>query len=405
MARALGVAVLSVLALLPTLTLRIAAPANHGAHGLTSGFGRGRLDLQGIVTEGTGTIHLPRERHALTVRLSGSGPVLVSAEGANRSLVGSESSVAVRLDLPSGGDVKVEAASRIRLHEIVIERSSRSAMEIGAIVAAGLIASVLASRGAASFAGGLVLLAATFLWVAAGSLSGLFARVALVQLAPIALVVVLFAPIALALRIARFPGLRHVSRLAVVAFVLSLGLSGLQLALFEPPLPMGDPGAYLEMGGKYADALARMGSPLTLGPILSDLQPYLALPATGLLYGLFILIGGVAWIYLFQAIAMAVTAAAVVSICETHFTPRAARFALGLVLLHPSFTILSSIVQPEPFILAAWSWAGLLALHSLGSPLDRRGFLGAGLLFGAGLALHPQGLSYLLLAVALCLLP
>lgn len=404
-ARALGVAVLSVLALLPILNLRIAAPANHGAHGLTSGFGRGRLDLQGIVTEGTGAIHLPRERHALTVRLSGSGPVLVSAEGTNRSFVASESPVAVRLDLPAGGDVRVEAASRIRLHELVIERPTRSAKEIGAIAAAGLIASVLATRGAASFAGGLVLLTATFFWVAAGSLSGLFARVALVQLAPIALVVALFAPIVLALRTARFQGFREVSRLAKGAFALSLMLSGLQLSLFEPPLPMGDPGAYLEMGGKYADALARLGSPLALGPILSDLQPYLALPATGLLYGLFILIGGVAWIYLFQAIAMAVTAAAVVSICETHVSPRAARFALALVLVHPSFTILPGIVQPEPFILAAWSWAGLLALHSMGSRPDRRGLLGAGLLFGAGLALHPQGLSFLLLAFALCLLP
>ncbi len=194
-------------------------------------------------------------------------------------------------------------------------------------------------------------------------------------------------------------------RLAVVAFVVSVALSGLQLLLFEPPLPMGDPGAYLEMGGKYADALARTGSPLGLGPILSDLQPYLALPATGLLYGLFILIGGVAWIYLLQAIAMAVSAAAVVSICETHVSLRAARFALALVLVHPSFTILPGIVQPEPFILAAWSLAALLALHSLGSPPDRRGLLGAGLLFGAGLALHPQGLSFLLLAFALCLVP
>lgn len=404
-ARALGVAVLSVLALLPTLNLRIAAPANHGAHGLTSGFGRGRLDLQGIVTEGTGAIHLPRERHALTLRLSGSGPVRVSAEGATRSFVASETPVSIRFEIPAGGDVKVEAESRVRLHELVIERSSRSAKEIGAIAAAGLIAAVLATRGAASLAGGLVLLVATFFWVAAGSLSGLFARVALAQLAPVALVAVLFAPIVLAVRTASFAALRDVSRLSVSAFALSLLLSGLQLALFEPPLPMGDPGAYLEMGGNYAEALVRLGSPLALGPILSDLQPYLALPATGLLYGLFVLIGGVGWIYLFQAMAVAVTAAAVVSICEAHVSQRAARFALALVLVHPTFTILPGIVQPEPFILAAWSLAALLALHSLGSPPDRRGLLGAGLLFGAGLALHPQGLSFLLLAFALCLVP
>lgn len=405
MARALGVAVLSALALFPTLTLRIAAPANHGAHGLTSGFGRGRLDLQGIVMEGAGTIHLPREGHALTLRLSGSGPVQVSATGARRSFVASQSPVIVRLDLPAGGNVNVEGGSRVRLHELVIERPRRSGKEIGAIVAAGVVASVLAGRNAAGFGGGLLLLSATFFWVAAGSLSGVFARVALVQLAPLALIAILFAPMVMALRTARFPGLRAVSPLTLVAFASSLILSGLQLSFFEPPLPMGDPGAYLEMGGKFQDALARLGSPLALGPILSDLQPYLALPATGLLYGLLSLIGGVAGIYLFQAMAMALTAAAVVSTCESHVNPRAARFALGLVLLHPSFAILPGIVQPEPFILAAWSWAGLLALRSLGGHPDPRGLLGAGLLFGAGLALHPQGLSFLLLAFALCLLP
>lgn len=405
MARALGVAVLSVVALVPVLTLRIAAPANHGAHGLTSGFGRGRLDFQGIVTEGTGVIRLPREPQAVSLRLSGSGPVVVKAESARRSFMASESPVMIRLDLAAGGDVKVEGTSRIRLHELSIERPRRSAKEIGAVVGAGLVAAALASRSAAGFAGGLFLLTATFFWVAAGSLSGLFARVALVQLAPLALVATLFVPIVMALRTARFPSLRETSPLALVAFVLSLALSGLQLSLFEPPLPMGDPGAYLEMGGKFSDALARLGSPLALGPILSDLQPYLALPATGLLYGLLGLMGGVGWVHLVQAIAMAVTAAAVVAICETHLNPRAARFALALVLVHPSFAVLPGIVQPEPFILSAWSLAGLLALRSLGSHPDLRGLLGAGLLFGAGLALHPQGLSFLLLAFALCLLP
>jgi len=404
-ARALGVAAFSVLALLPTLTLRMTAPANHGAHGLTSGFGRGRLDLQGIVSEGTGTIDLPRERHAISLRLSGAGPVLISAEGVNRSLLAAESPALIRLDLPKGGKVKIESASRVRLHELMIERTSLSPREVGAIVLAGLFATALAARGAAACGIALALVLVTFFGITSGSLSFTFARIAVLQLAPLTMLVLLALPMILALRAASFSALRAPSRMAVLTFVFSLALSGLHLTLFKPPLPMGDPGAYLEMGARYADALARLGSPLGLGPILHNLQPYLALPATGLLYGLLSLIGGISWIHAVQAVAMAVAAAAVVSICESEMGPRVARVALGLVLIHPSFAILPAIVQPEPFILAAWSLAALLALQSLKTGSDLRGLLGAGVFFGAGLALHPQGLSFLLLALVLCLLP
>ena len=405
-ARALGVAVLAGLTLLPALASRMAAPGNYGAHGLTTGFGRGRLDLQGIVSKGPGgSIDLPREAAALTVRLSGDGPIHLRGGGAVRTIAGAEAPVSVRLELPEGGTVSIDSASRIRLHELVIERVGTPWSEIGILVLLGILAAAAATRGSVpALAAGLLLLL-SFFAITSGRLSGAFTRVALAQIAPALTVLILLLPLALALKQARFPRLPQLRPLTLVAFTASLVLTTVQLLGFEPPLPMGDPAAYFEMGGKFADALGRLGSPLGLGPILSDIQPYLALPATGLLYGLLRLLGGLGVIYAAQALAMAVTVAGLVSICETEIGPRAARIALGLALLHPSFSILPGIVQPEPFILAAWTTAALVTFRTLESGGDPRGLLGAGILLGVGLALHPQGLSFLLLAFALCLLP
>ncbi|HQZ18781.1 MAG TPA: hypothetical protein PLD86_18050, partial [Vicinamibacteria bacterium] len=247
--RALGVAVLAGLSLLPALATRMAAPANHGAHGLTTGFGRGRLDLQGIVSEGEGSIDLPGERLTLTVRLSGSGIVRLRAPGVERTLAASDQPAEVRLDLPEGGPVVVESASRIRLHEIVVERAHRPAGALALLAIAGVLAVAAASRGAKpALAASVVLLAASFA-VSRGTLSGTFAAIALAQLMPALAVVIVFTPLALALRLARLPGPARVSPLTALAFASSLVVTGVQFALFEQPLPMGDPAAYFEMGG------------------------------------------------------------------------------------------------------------------------------------------------------------
>jgi len=383
----------------------MAAPANYGAHGLTTGFGRGRLDLQGIVSEGAGSIDLPGERLALTVRLSGSGVVRLRASGVERTLAASDQPLGVRLELPEGGRVSIESESRVRLHELVVERAHRPRVALVFLAVVGILAVAAATRGVKpAVVASVALLAASFA-ASRGTLSGTFATIALAQLRPALVVVIVFAPLALALRLARFPWPARVSPLTALAFASSLALTSLQFVVFKQPLPMGDPAAYFEMGGKFADALARLGSPLGLGPILNDIQPYLALPATGLLYGLLRLLGGLPVIYAAQALAMALTVAGLVSICETEIGPRAARIALGLALLHPSFSILPGIVQPEPFLLAAWTLAALVGLRSLREGLDPRAILAAGTLLGLGLALHPQGLSFLLLAFALCLLP
>ena len=405
-ARALGVAVLAGLTLLPALVSRMDAPANYGAHELTTGFGRGRLDLPGIVSEGTGgSIDLPGEPLVLTVLLSGDGVVRLEGPGASRSLVASDQPVSVHLDLPRGGRVSVESASRVRLHELAVERLGRPWGRVALLMVLGVLATFAATRGSkAAWFGGLILPAAFFV-ASRGTLSATFASIALAKLTPALVVIAVFVPLVLALRLARFRAFVRFSPLVAFALAAPLVLAAVQILVFEQPLPMGDPAAYLEMGGKFADALARMGSPFALGPILSDVQPYLALPATGLLYGLLRLIGGLGVIFAAQAMAMAIAVAGLVSICETEISPRAARIALVIALLHPSFSILPGIVQPEPFILAAWTLSALVALSSLREGPDPRALLCAGILLGLGLALHPQGLTFLLLAFSLCLLP
>jgi len=404
--RALLVALLAGLTLLPSLVPRMTAPANYGAHGITTGFGRGRLDLRGIVSEGSGSsIDLPDEPLGLMVRLSGDGPIHLQGKGVDQTVVGSDTPTDVHLDLPEGGRLSIESAARIRLHELAIERGRVHVGEVLGLIFVGLVAVALATRGPGlAFVAGLSALLIAYA-LGQGTLSDTFARIALAQLTPAFVILALIVPLILAVRQARFFSPSRWSRLGLLGFAASLALTLVQLMMFEQPLPMGDPAAYLEMGGKFANALSRLGSPLNLGPILSDLQPYLALPATGLLYGALRFLGGLGVIYAAQALAMAVAVFTLVSICETEISPRAARIALVITLLHPSFSILPGIVQPEPFILAAWTLAARVTLRALRDEGDPREFLGAGILLGVGLALHPQGLSFLLLALGLCLLP
>lgn len=393
--------------LLPTLVSHMTAPANHGAHALTSGFGRGRLDMSGIVSDGSGArIHLPAEPLILTVKVSGDGPVRLEGQGVDQTLIASSVPKSIRAPVEAGGSVSVLSPARIRLHELTLERSARPWSQVILLALLGCLGLWMSARSQARALGAIGLLLGGFALVATGTLSATFARIMLAKLAPLALILLLFIPFIVALREARFFSLRDVTPLARAAFLLSLGFTTTQLIVFDQPIPLGDPGAYFEMGGRFADAIRSLDGPLALGPILSDLQPYLALPATGMIYGVLrLLMDGLGLIFAIQALAMAVTVAVLAWICETHIGPRAARIAVAIALLHPSFSVLPGIVQPEPFILAAWTIAGLLALRAWSGNGGPRGFLGAGVFLGVGLSLHPQGLSFLLLALGLCLLP
>lgn len=404
--RGLAIAILAALTLSPIFIVRMSAPANYGAHGLTEGFGRGRLDLQGIVSEGSGgRIVLPEAHALLTIRLSGDGPIRLHGRNASRTIFGSAIPVDVSLDLDQGGEVSIESEARIRLHELTIEREDTSWGTKSAAFLTAILALVLAARGPKQALAAVSVLLLVSFALCRGSLSGTFAEIALARLAPAGAILAFLLPLCLALRAARFRSGAAISPLTALAFISSLAITGVQFLLFDQPLPLGDPAAYFQMGGVFADGMARLGSPLNVGPILSDLQPYLALPATGVLYGLLRLLGGLSAIYVAQALAMACAVAALVSISKSELGARAARIALAIALLHPSFAILPGIVQPEPFILAAWTGAAMLALRALRDTFDSRKLLGAGVLFGLGLALHPQGLTFLLIALALCLVP
>jgi hypothetical protein len=405
--RILTAVVFAACCVFPLIVSRMVAPANYGGHALTSGFGRGRLDLQGIVSEGSGgRVDLPAEPLILTLRLSGEGPISLKGRGVERTISASSTPMDVSFDLPQGGPVSIESLARIRLYEIAIERMTIPWTALAVAIVFALLAVVAAARRAGSLRQSFALGVPAALVLVTSPTARLFAGIAMAKAVPAFVVLVLFLPFVAAIRASRLPSFLASSKLARLAFVCSLVFTGVQLVTFEQPLPLGDPGAYFEMAGRFADAMGRLRSPFDLGPVLSDAQAYLALPATGLLYGVLRFMGGGLFlIYAAQALAMALAVATLVSISESEFGVRAGKVAFGLSLLHPSFSILPGIVQPEPFILAAWTLSALLALRALRTGGEPRVLLSAGVLMGVGLALHPQGLSFLLLALLLCLLP
>lgn len=406
-ARVVAVAVLAVSALYPALVTRMPAPANYGGHELTQGFGRGRLDLPGIVSDGSAArIELPSEPLSLAVRLSGDGEVRLLGEGSAATVLATDVPATARLELPRGGPVAVQSPARVRLYEMTLERKAADRKAALVLLMTGLAAMALATRGLGGALVGALAVLLMLAAVARGSLTATFASLALAQIAPLVTVLLLLTPLGLAIRRARFPKLSGSTRLSRIAFGASLALSLTQLALFDQPRIIGDSAAYFDMAGRFAASLGHLASPLALGPALSELQPYLALPATGLLYGLLRLPAeGPAFIYPVQALFMALAVGALVALCEAEIGARAAWIALAIALAHPSFSILPGIVQPEPFILAAWTLAALITVRTLREGPDPRRLLGAGVLFGIGLCLHPQGLSFLLVALALCLVP
>jgi hypothetical protein len=72
------------------------------------------------------------------------------------------------------------------------------------------------------------------------------------------------------------------------------------------PLVIGDPAAYLDIGRRFAAALAELRGPRGVADLLQTLRPYGGLGATGLLYGLLLLIhDSLRTIYVAHALAMA----------------------------------------------------------------------------------------------------
>jgi hypothetical protein len=125
------------------------------------------------------------------------------------------------------------------------------------------------------------------------------------------------------------------------------------------------------------------------------------LAATGLLYGLLLLVRDAPQtIYVAHALAMAGAAVFLVRAASQIGGRRLAVITGLLAVLYPTFPVLCGIVQPEPVILLLWSLALDLLLRARDEQSPRR-FGAAGLAFGLGLLLHPQGLWFLLGALGL----
>jgi hypothetical protein len=179
-----------------------------------------------------------------------------------------------------------------------------------------------------------------------------------------------------------------------------------QVLLLPQPLLIGDPAAYHDMGGRFLEALRGVRSPDGLGDAIHTLRPYGGLAAIGLLYGL---LRGVhdelSTIEVLQALALAQADGFLVRASIRLGGERLGKVVGALAALYATFPVICGIVQPEPFVLLLWCLGLDRLLRAVSHRGDLRGFGLAGLCFALGLALHPQGLWFLLLALALLLAP
>jgi hypothetical protein len=239
-----------------------------------------------------------------------------------------------------------------------------------------------------------------------GTLARLALRVLLARLALPALLVLLLAAMLsprLLPAVPRAP--LPEGRLAVAFGALMLASALAQCLLLPQPLPIGDPGAYYDMAGRVRDAMGAVRSLDDLAQALRTLRPYGGLFATASTYALLRSVSdALQVVYAAHALAMAGAVFFLVR-AAARLGGRSLAVTTGtLALLYPPLAVLCGLVQPEPFILLAWCFAldRLLAAHAAGS---RRDAAWAGLAFAVGLALHPQGLWFLLAATALVAIP
>jgi hypothetical protein len=340
----------------------VSLPGHRGARRLVTGFVAGRWDARFLVARGPAAVHLPPA--ALQVSLTLSGPATVEAKGdagAVSRTFGDEPQ-AWTLDLPRGGRVDLTGDGTVRLHALRLTRTGGASLSFAALVV----------RAFWDRARPILVLAALLAGLVAAAAAGVKARAAVPSRLPIA-----------------FAGVVLASCLA-------------QVLLLPQPLIIGDPGAYYDMAGRFREALR---APLAVGESLHDLRPYAGLAFTATLYGaLRAFRDAPSTIYVAHAFAMS---GAVFFLVRAAFRAGRRRLALivgGLAATYATWPVICGIVQPEPFILLAWCFAfdRVVAFADEGGP---RRLVPAGLAFGLGLALHPQGIWYLLAAALLLLAP
>jgi 4-amino-4-deoxy-L-arabinose transferase-like glycosyltransferase len=394
------------LLLLPGLRL----PGHRGALLVADGFRPGRWDARFVVARGPAQVlPLPEDVRA-SLSLSGPARVQLREPGGARTLLLGAQPERVELALRAGQGVRLEPDAAIRLHELQLERSGPPRYRrVGALLCVALAAVALAFRvpGARLAVGGGVFALLAALAALGGTLAGLFGHVALLRLLPAALLLaLLLSPLVLRLLPRSGPS-RDLAdwRLPAGFGALLLASCVLQLVLFEQPVVAGDPAAYYEIGGRFRDALLGLRTPDDVADAAQTLRPYGGLALLGIVYGtLRALRDQPSTLYLVHALALGGCGFFLVRSALRLGGRSLALVTGGLALSYGTFPVLAGIVQPEPLLLLAWSFSFDSLLLALETRSPRRAGW-AGLAFAVGLALHPQGIWFLLAAFALTLLP
>jgi hypothetical protein len=380
-------------------------PGHRGAARVTEGFRAGLWDARFRVARGPAALELPHEPLFATLVLSGPADLTVRAGGAATPHEIERAPTAVEVLLPEGGRADLFPAGTVRLHEIVVRRTGGPPWpRMGLVLAASLLAALVVYRRPQPAIA--VALTAAVVAVAALALRGRFASLVLFGLldraGPAAALLALASAFLLPAVFPRTPepGAGG-GRLPLVFVALTLISAALQVTTRPQPLLIGDPAAYFDIGGRFAAAFRGVTGLDGIGDAVQELRPYGGLWATGLAYGLLRLVQDSAMtLYLAHAAALAGAVFFLTRAAARIGGPRLAVLTGALAVLYPSWAVICGIVQPEPIILLLWTAA-----------LDRwlagghRSSAMAGLLFGLGLALHPQGMWFLLIALAIALLP
>lgn len=374
------------------------------------GFQPGRWDARFRVARGEAAVVLPEVALRATLHLSSPGVVALASPGREMSVGPAASPTATVVELPRGGRLDVRPAQAVRLHAIDVERAgpapvARLAALLGLAILAGSVAARSGVAAAVVANGAFALACAAAL---RGTLGALAVQAAADAVRPaLALGAVVLPTVAVALwarprrseRAGAVPG----RRLPLAAAALLLVSCLLQVALRPQPLLIGDPSTYWEIGGRFRDAFAAVGGPATLADAIETLRPYGGLAATGAVYAVLrVLHDAPVAAYLAHALALAGMAFFLVRSAVRLGGAAAGALLVAALLLYPTFPLVAGIVQPEPFVLLLWAFALDRLLASREHPRPHAAAR-AGLAFAGGLALHPQGLAFLLVALGLAI--
>jgi hypothetical protein len=410
-------ALLPALAVLPfalaLLAPGVTIPGERGALRLAEGFVPGRWDARFVVARGPAALRLPARPLRVALDLRGPAALRVeTSEGAFSRALPAEAQ-RVELGLPRGGAVALAADAPLRLEALRVERLGPPPLAPLALLAALLAGALYASRRLASRrrGTGALLIALASGLAAAGvcrgeGLSWIVLRAWADAFGPVlalAALVALFFCVRLAPGGGRAPAPVD-WRLPAGAALLVLASSLAQVLLRPQPLlegDMGDPAEYWKIAGFFRDALpGAIAGPAAFADALQALRPYGGLALLGLVYGLArALYDTPQTVYVLHALAVAGAVFFLVRAAARLFGRRAAWLTGALALLTPSLALSCGLLQPEPLVLLAWCWA----FDRLAASDAPRDLALAGLAFGLGLALHPQGIWFLLLALALAL--